>query len=148
MRCRGNGKGFPTSPRDGVRKVSNQTEPEQNRSDEPIVGRENIASAVQAAAEIEPSCELDMIAGEPLLSCYLRDGVLQILGKLALAGAGHELVENVAEDFFRLLNVAVNATRSAYRALLDGLLPDPGAGAGNDEGTETPGDHGAEEKPD
>lgn len=124
----------------GVHGVNNQAEPEHSGPDEAIVRREDIAAAVQAAAEIEPSCELDLITGEPLLSAYLRDGVLQVLGKLALAGAGPRVVEGIAEDFFRLLNVAVNSTRSGYRALLDGLLPDPGAGNANGDSGETPQD--------
>lgn len=127
--------------------MSDQLKPEPSASDEPIVGRENITDAVQAAAEIEPSCELDLITGEPLLSAYLRDGVLQVLGKLALAGAGPQIVESIAEDFFRLLNVAVNSTRSAYRTLLDGLLPDPDTGTPSGDGTDARDDHGADEKP-
>lgn len=114
---------------------------------EPLVGREDIANAVQAAAEKEPANERDLIAGEPLLSSYLRDGVLVVLGKLALAGAGPQIVENVAEDMFRLIDVAVNSTRSAYRALLDGLLPDPGAGTANEVSGDPCPDQDAEQRP-
>jgi hypothetical protein len=82
-------------------------------ADEPIVSRDYIFAAVQAAAEKEPAEEQELIIGEPLLSAYLRDGSLQILGKLALAGAGPQLIENVAQDYFRLLRVAAEATRDA-----------------------------------
>jgi hypothetical protein len=107
--------------------IDGQIQPAGGGGDDPIVGRDYIAAAVQAAAETEPAGEQELIAGEPLLSAYLRDGSLQILGKLALAGAVPPLIENVAEDYFRLLRVAVEATRDAYRALLADLLPDDGA---------------------
>ncbi len=116
-------------------------------ADQCIVDRDSIASAVQAAAETEPADAPELIAGEPLLSAYLRDGALAVMGKLALAGAGPQLVQSVAEDFFRLLNVAANSTRSAYRALLDDLLPDPGAVAVNGESNEAPRDNRAEDEP-
>lgn len=96
-------------------------------SDNPIVGRDFITAAVQAAVDREPAEEHELIKGEPLLSEYLRCGVLEILGKLALAGAGHELIENVAEDMFRLVDVAATSTRDAYRALLNDFLPENGA---------------------
>lgn len=108
--------------------MNNQTQSPGGGADEPIVSRDYIFAAVQAAAEKEPAEEQDLIVGEPLLSIYLRDGSLQILGKLALAGAGPQLIENVAEDYFRLLRVAVEATRDAYRALLGDLLPDDRVG--------------------
>lgn len=101
----------------------NEQEPADGAA-EPIVSQTFIVAAVRAAAEIEPAAEQELIVGEPLLASYLRDGTLQILGKLALAGASPQLVENVAEDYFRLLRVAVNATRDAYRGLLADLLPD------------------------
>ena len=106
--------------------MDEQTQSQADGADDPIVGRGFIAAAVQAAADKEPSEEQDLITGEPLLSEYLRCGVLEVLGKLALAGAGHALIENVAEDFFRLVSVAANSTRDAYRALLGDLLPENG----------------------
>ena len=110
----------------GAQNVSDEAQSPAGGSDDPIIGRDFITAAVQAAVEKQPANEQDLIAGEPLLSAYLRDGTLQILGKLALAGAGPQLIENVAEDYFRLLNVAVNATRDAYRALLNDFLPENG----------------------
>ena len=92
-----------------------QERPGDQPTGEPVIGRDSIAAAVQAAAEAEPADAPEVIAGEPLLSAYLRDGVLQVCGKLALAGAGPQLIENVAADMFRLLSVSANATRSAYR---------------------------------
>ncbi len=109
--------------RNGACRVGNEAPAPAGSSAEPIISRRFIVGAVQAAADAEPIAEQELIGGEPLLSSYLRDGVLAVLGKLALAGAGPALVENVAEDLFRLLSVAANATRDAYRSLLDGLLP-------------------------
>jgi len=124
-----------------------QPTPNDHPSGEPVVGRNNIANAVEAAAEMEVSCEVDLIAGEPLLSAYLREGVLQIAGKLALAGGGPQVVQNVTEDVLRLLNVAANSPRSAYRAFLDDLLPGRDAGAANEEPGATPPERGTEEHP-
>jgi hypothetical protein len=106
--------------------VSKQPQAAAEGAGEPIIDRDFIAAAVQAAADKKPTEEQELIAGEPLLSSYLRDGVLVVLGKLALAGAGPQLVEKVAEDMFRLIDVAVNSTRAAYRALLSDLLPENG----------------------
>lgn len=126
--------------------MSEQASGGNGGADQCIVDRDSIAAAVQAAADTEPADAPELITGEPLLSGYLRDGVLQICGKLALAGAGPQLVENVAADMFRLLSVSANATRSAYRALLADLLPEPDAGATDGESIEAPRDHGAEDE--
>lgn len=108
------------------RKVNDQTRPSAGGPDDPIVAHCFILAAVKSAADREPKEEQELIRGEPLLSEYLRCGVLEVIGKLALAGAGHELIENVAEDLFRLVDVAATATRDAYRALLSDFLPENG----------------------
>lgn len=122
--------------------TTEQDQPSQPQG-EPLIGKENIADAVQTAAEKEPADAPDVLAGEPLLSSYLRDGVLQMLGKLALAGAGHAIIESTAEDMFRLLSVAAGSVRNAYRALLNDLVPDPGAGTTDEEPGDTPPGRGA-----
>lgn len=118
--------------------MNNQAQSPGNGADEPIVSRDYIFAAVQAAAEKDPADAQELIVGEPLLSEYLRCGVLEVVGKLALAGAGHALIENVAADMFRLVNVAAGSTRDAYRGLLDGFLPDAGAATANGEPGNTP----------
>ena len=60
---------------------------------------------------------------EPLLSSYCRAELLQILGKLSVAGASSGVVRGVGADIHRLITVTATAMKSGYSSLLEDFLP-------------------------
>ncbi len=64
-----------------------------------------------------------------MLSAYCRAELLQILGKLAVAGASSGVVRGVGADIHRLITVSATAMRSGHSSLLEDFLPEFAASA-------------------
>lgn len=104
--------------------MNDDQNPTSESPDQSLVDREILRAAVQATVDKDVADAPMLVENEPLLSQYLRDGVLQVLGKIAYAGAGPGIVRDISEDVVRLLGVTATSLQCAYRNLLDGLLPE------------------------
>lgn len=105
-----------------------------------LVDREVLNAAIADAAQRDFESADSVIAGEPVLSVYLHGQMLQTIGKLALVGASTDVVRGVAVEIHSIVGVTAHALRRAYRALLDGVVPDiggpPASGSGESESHE------------
>jgi hypothetical protein len=101
-------------------------------SDATLVEEEMLRAAARESADKTLGDENEFVPSEPVLSAYLHTELLAILGKLALSGAGTEIVRGVAVDLHRLIATSAGALQKGYRALIDGLLP----GLGEEEVTD------------
>lgn len=89
-----------------------------------LVDQEVLANALQAVEKEMPAEGFTFIETEPLLSSYCRAELLQILGKLAGAGACSGVVRGVGADIHRLIKVTDTAMKSGYGSLLEDFLPE------------------------
>jgi hypothetical protein len=106
--------------------VSDNKTPSRRSSDATLVGGDALSAAMRDTAppDKEDELELGLIDNEPLLSEYCQNEFMQILGRLALAGAGPGIIRGVATDMHRVITVSAKALRMAYCELLEDFLPD------------------------
>lgn len=81
-----------------------------------------VAAATETAADSDEDF-FAFLSTEPMLAQVLKRDLLQVCGKLALAGAGPKVVHGVAGDIHRLVGLGVRAVRLGYRGLLADLMP-------------------------
>ena len=85
-------------------------------------------SVIEAAAELQTQStgeEVGVFATEPHLARFVNDRLHVIVGKLALAGAGEEIVQGVFADVRGLAAMTATIVRVGDRQLFEGLLPYP-----------------------
>lgn len=92
-----------------------------------VVDDHALQAAMQEQADNDASSVGEVIPAEPVLSSFLQDEILKLVGKLGLAGAETNILQGVACDLHRLLGLTAKAVRQGYRVLLDDFLPaEPG----------------------
>ena len=89
-----------------------------------LVDREVLATAIKSVSKEFPSEGFTFVETEPLLSSFCHAELLQILGKLAVAGACSGVVRGVGADIHRLITVTATAMKSGYSLLLEDFLPE------------------------
>lgn len=87
-----------------------------------LIKEEILRSAVEVCKSRTFPDDDVLLPSEPVLSACVRYELLKISGKLALSGAGPDIVVGVAADAYNTVLIAVTAVRMGYARLLEGLL--------------------------
>ena len=96
----------------------------EGHDDAMLVDQVVLATAIKSVGREFPSEGFSFVESEPLLSSFCRTELLQILGKLAVAGATPAVVRGVGGDIHRVITVTAKAMKSGYSSLLEDFLPE------------------------
>jgi hypothetical protein len=116
-------------------------------SDAALIDADTIQTALQNRAnDSTPDSPFEILRTEPILSSFVHGELLQLVGKLALSGAGTDVVRGVSTDVHRLLGITAAAFRLAYCGLLEDFMPEeqPEKPDGVPDDTRPPGNEGTQ----
>lgn len=97
--------------------------PKPRPSDTTLIDSECLQAAIGQVRRDASDEFCGCISDEPVLAEFLRRELVQICGKLSLAGARSGAVRGVAGDLHTILGIATCAFRLAYKQLLADFLP-------------------------
>lgn len=94
----------------------------RNTPDSMIVSPAILAEVVDTLRKNPIDTSEELLSTEPALSKFLNEQELQLLGRMALAGAYPEFIRGFANELHGMVAVAVRSFRKGYADLLDPFL--------------------------
>jgi len=93
-------------------------------SDAALIDGELIEAGLEELAERTRTDGEGVLERETVLQEFAQQRLLMISGKMIMANAPAEIARGSVADFHQVLDLCVNVVASAYRLLLDDLLPE------------------------
>lgn len=107
-------------------------------SDSALIDADTISTVLRKHCNNTDKQPFEILQTEPVLSEFLHAELLKTFGKLALAGANPAVVRGISADLHRLLGITAGAFQTAYRDLLEDLMPEAEFDPRADEPGENP----------
>lgn len=105
----------------------------RNGPDSEIVSPAILAGVVRALRQDPIHFTDDLLATEPTVSEFVGRRELQLIGRMALAGASPEFLQGFANEMHNMVAVVAHSFRRGYRDLLQPFVP-----LDTPDGTESP----------